>query len=63
MTAEDITGGRLGYSVFEPTAHCGLEDPAMWIIRLILLTNITLLVRSKRMSSGLGGDHRVVDYV
>ena len=36
VTAEDIAGGCLGYSVFEPTARCGLEDPAMWIIRLIL---------------------------
>jgi hypothetical protein len=35
VTAEDIAGGCLGYSVFEPTAHCGLEDPAMWTIRLI----------------------------
>jgi hypothetical protein len=25
VTAEDIAGGCLGYSVFEPTAHCGLE--------------------------------------
>ena len=47
VTAEDIARGRLGYPVFEPTAHCGLEDPAMWIIRLILLTNIT---RNERRS-------------